>query len=85
MSDWDFLHDMHDAGYSADAIADAAGSGAAPWEWEHISRQEAQESEIPKELEQKQTRMALDSLERLRQTNGITRAQYLECKAAILK
>lgn len=85
MSDWDFLHDMHDAGYSADAIADAAGSGAAPWEWEHIALKERLESETSKELEQEQTRMALDSLERLRQTNGITRAQYLECKAVILK
>ena len=85
MSDWDFLHEMHDAGYSADAIADAAGSGAAPWEWDHIARQEAMESAASKELEQEQTQMALDSLEQLRQTNGITRAQYLECKAAILK
>lgn len=39
MSDWDFLHEMHDRGYSADEIADAAGSGAAPWEWEYIDRQ----------------------------------------------
>ena len=27
MSDWDFLHEMHDRGYSAEEIADAAGSG----------------------------------------------------------
>jgi len=39
MSDWDFLHEMHDQGYSAAEIADAAGSGAAPWEWERISRE----------------------------------------------
>ncbi len=39
MSDWDFLHEMHDRGYSADEIADAAGSGAAPWEWEYIDRE----------------------------------------------
>lgn len=39
MSDWDFLHEMHAQGYSADEIADAAGSGAAPWEWEHIDRE----------------------------------------------
>ncbi len=39
MSDWDFLHEMKDRGYSAEEIADAAGSGAAPWEWEHISRE----------------------------------------------
>lgn len=27
MSDWDFLHEMHDRGYSADDIALAAGVG----------------------------------------------------------
>jgi hypothetical protein len=39
MSDWDFLHEMHDRGYNAEEIADAAGSGAAPWEWEYIDRE----------------------------------------------
>ena len=39
MSDWDFLYEMHELGYSPEAIADAAGSGAAPWEWEYISRE----------------------------------------------
>jgi hypothetical protein len=39
MGDWDFLYEMHDQGYSAQDIADAAGSGAAPWEWEYISRE----------------------------------------------
>lgn len=39
MSDWDFLHEMHARGYSADEIADAAGSGAAPWEWDYIDRE----------------------------------------------
>ena len=33
MSDWDFLHDMHHAGYSPDQIADAAACGYNPWEW----------------------------------------------------
>lgn len=37
MSDWDFLHEMHDRGYSPEEIADAAASGAAPWEWDSIS------------------------------------------------
>lgn len=32
MSDWDFLHEMHDRGYSAEDIADAAGVGYAPWD-----------------------------------------------------
>jgi len=39
MSDWDFLHDMHDRGYSPEEIADAAGCGVAPWEWEYIDKQ----------------------------------------------
>ncbi len=30
MSDWDFLYEMNERGYSAQEIADAAGSGAAP-------------------------------------------------------
>ncbi|MEZ9667440.1 hypothetical protein AB4284_07115 [Vibrio breoganii] len=32
MSDWDFLHDMHNEGYSADKIADAAACGYNPYE-----------------------------------------------------
>jgi hypothetical protein len=39
MSDWDFLYEMKERGYSAREIADAAGSGAAPWEWEYIDRE----------------------------------------------
>ena len=39
MSDWEFLHEMRELGYSAQEIADAAGSGAAPWEWEYIDRE----------------------------------------------
>lgn len=38
MSDWDFLHEMRDRGYSADEIALAAGVGYAPWEEVYISR-----------------------------------------------
>lgn len=34
MSDWDFLYEMNERGYSPEEIADAAGSGAAPWEWD---------------------------------------------------
>lgn len=37
MSDWDFLYEMNERGYSPEEIADAAGTGAAPWEWEEIS------------------------------------------------
>lgn len=32
MSDWDFLHDMHNEGYSAEQIADAAACGYNPWD-----------------------------------------------------
>lgn len=39
MSDWDFLYEMRDRGYSADDIAFAAGVGYAPWEEAYISRQ----------------------------------------------
>jgi hypothetical protein len=39
MSDWDFLYEMNERGYSAEEIADAAASGAAPWEWEYIDRE----------------------------------------------
>lgn len=37
MGDWDFLHEMRERGFSSAEIADAASSGAAPWEWESIS------------------------------------------------
>jgi len=40
MSDWDFLHDMHNDGYSADQIADAAGCGYNPWEWQPLDENE---------------------------------------------
>jgi hypothetical protein len=39
MSDWEFLYEMRDRGYSAEDIADAAATGVAPWEWEHIDRE----------------------------------------------
>lgn len=39
MGDWDFLYEMNERGYSAQEIADAASSGAAPWEWEYIDRE----------------------------------------------
>ncbi len=39
MSDWDFLYEMREQGYSADDIALAAGVGYAPWEEAYINRQ----------------------------------------------
>lgn len=38
MSDWDFLHEMHARGCSAEEIADAAAVGYSPWEEIYISR-----------------------------------------------
>ncbi|UOV05447.1 hypothetical protein MUU75_01570 [Pseudoxanthomonas mexicana] len=38
MGDWDFLYEMRERGYSEKDIADAAGSGAAPWEWKYLDR-----------------------------------------------
>lgn len=40
MSDWDFLHDMHNDGYSAEQIADAASCGYNPWEWQLLPEKE---------------------------------------------
>jgi len=39
MSDWDFLYEMHEQGYSADEIALAAGVGYAPSEEAYLSRE----------------------------------------------
>jgi hypothetical protein len=30
---------MNERGYSPEEIAEAAGSGIAPWEWEYVSRE----------------------------------------------
>lgn len=38
MSDWDFLHEMKDQGYSPEEIADAAAVGYAPWDEVRISK-----------------------------------------------
>lgn len=40
MSDWDFLHDMHNEGYSPGQIAEAAACGYNPWEWRLIHKKE---------------------------------------------
>ena len=34
MSDWDFLHDMHNEGYSPEQISDAAACGYNPWDFD---------------------------------------------------
>ena len=43
MSDWDFLHDMHNDGYSPEQIADAAACGYNPWEWQPLDEIELPE------------------------------------------
>ncbi|MCR6478106.1 hypothetical protein NU688_18235 [Variovorax sp. ZS18.2.2] len=43
MSDWEFLYEMRERGYSAEDIADAAGTGVAPWEWKYVDREWADE------------------------------------------
>ncbi len=43
MSDWDFLHDMHNDGYNAEQIADAAACGYNPWEWQPLDEKELPE------------------------------------------
>lgn len=40
MSDWEFLYEMRESGYSPEEIADAAASGGAPWDWEYLHQQE---------------------------------------------
>ncbi|MES2501759.1 MAG: hypothetical protein V4545_04060 [Pseudomonadota bacterium] len=40
MSDWDFLHDMQNDGYSAEQIADAAACGYNSWEWQPLDEKE---------------------------------------------
>jgi hypothetical protein len=47
MSDWDFLYEMKDQGYNEAEIQDAMTSGAAPWEWAYIEKQE-REAELEK-------------------------------------
>ena len=52
MSDWDFLHDMHNSGYSPEQIADAAACGYNPWEWQPSDEEEeaSEDSPAPPEL-----------------------------------
>jgi hypothetical protein len=51
MGDWEFLHEMNDRGYSAQEIADTAGSGAAPWEWDYLETEwlESQLADVPED------------------------------------
>lgn len=70
MSDWDFLHEMHNRGYSAADIADAAGCGYAPWEAVYIEEQE--------------TKDVLKELQARRSAREISREEFLQARAKIL-
>ena len=95
MSDWDFLHDMHHEGYSADEIAYAAAVGYAPWQAKYIDfRNEPQKhTPVTKSAAHQnaaaqppnQVAKALEAIEMLRQAGILTRPQFLACKTAILK
>ena len=94
MSDWDFLHDMHDKGYSADEIAGAAAVGYAPWQAKYIdfrvehpkrTVEKKSAAHVPQVKTEDQTAKALQAMEMLRQAGILTRPQFLACKAVILR
>jgi hypothetical protein len=47
VSDWDFLHDMHNESYSPEQIADAAACGYNPWEWQPAFDKELPQTSVP--------------------------------------
>jgi hypothetical protein len=51
MGDWDFLHDMHSEGYSAEQISDAAACGYNPWEWQPVHENEFSQALPPENSE----------------------------------
>lgn len=51
MSDWDFLYDMRDEGYSPEEIADAAACGYSPEQGEALEEKEELEEEALLESE----------------------------------
>lgn len=83
MSDWDFLYEMHDRGYSAEEIADAAGCGVAPWEWGRIAMQETKsdckdlknardtENTIYDKLQKRKDRPSQDEIAKLPPFDGL--------------
>lgn len=83
MSDWDFLHDMHNEGYSADEIADAAAVGYAPSQAKYIdfgdqpkrlsSDKQAPKQSAPAADHASQTAKAIQAMEMLRQAGILTR------------
>ncbi len=80
MGDREFLYEMKDQGYSEDAIQDAMSSGAAPWEWDAIEKQE-RKSEIENEKQEKKAEWV--KLKSLRDTGAISREDFKKRKAEI--
>ncbi|WP_019658405.1 hypothetical protein [Variovorax atrisoli] len=39
MSDWEFLYEMNQRGYSAEDVADAVACGVTPWEWKYVDKE----------------------------------------------
>jgi len=70
MSDWDFLHEMKDEGYSSEDIANAAASGASPQDWEYIAKQEA--------------KVLLEDLNKLRDSGEISHDEFKKRKSELL-
>ncbi len=68
MSDWEFLYEMREQGYSGEDIADAACSCAAPWEWDYI---EKQEREAEREAE-------WEKFKSLQNTGTISRKEFMK-------
>lgn len=69
MGDWEFLYEMKDQGYSEEAIEEAMFSGAAPWEWEQIGKQER--------------KAEWEKLKSLRDTGAISREEFKKRKSEI--
>jgi hypothetical protein len=75
MSDWDFLYDMHNDGYSAEQIADAAACGYNPWEWQPLD-----ENELPDECPQEDPQLLeiLESLVDSAKSYHVLTGRYLQ-------
>lgn len=75
MSDWDFLHEMRDDGYSPEQIAEAAACGYNPWEWEPVSEEElhAGRSQPDPKLT-----LILDSLVEIARSYRVLTGRYLQ-------
>jgi hypothetical protein len=62
---------MRDRGYSQDAIDDAMSSGAAPWEWEFIEKQEG--------------KAEWEQLKSLRDSEAISREEFKKRKTEMFR